>query len=58
MAKVLGCGLAISEFELLSRFYVHFRTNTLGKGMKPVIPLAIGLIASRLFSYKDDFDYK
>ena len=30
MARVLDCGLEVSEFELLSRDYVHFRTNTLG----------------------------
>ena len=28
MDKVLDCGLKISEFELQSRHYVHFRTNT------------------------------
>ena len=25
------------EFELQSRYYVHFRANTLGKGMNPLI---------------------
>ena len=37
MAKVLNRGLEISEFELQSRYYVHFRT-TFGKSMNPVIP--------------------
>ena len=32
MVKTLDCGIIVSEFELQSRNYVHFRTNTLGKG--------------------------
>ena len=35
MANVLNSSLEINEFELQSRNYVHFRTNTLGKAMKP-----------------------
>ena len=31
-AKVLDCNIEVSEFELQSRQYVHFQTNTLGKG--------------------------
>ena len=31
MAKELDCGFEVSEFELQSCYYVHFRTNTLGK---------------------------
>ena len=37
MVKVLDCGIVVCEFELQSRYYVHFRTNTLGKGMYPLI---------------------
>ena len=37
MVKALGCGIVESEFEPQSRYYVHFRTNTLGKGMNPLI---------------------
>ena len=33
MVKVLVCGIVVSEFELQSRYYIHFRTNNLGKGM-------------------------
>ena len=33
LAKVQDCGLEISVFELQS--YIHFRVNTLGKGMNP-----------------------
>ena len=42
MGKAMDCGVVVSEFEFQSRHYVHFRTNTLGKGMNPLIPPAIG----------------
>ena len=42
MVKAMDCGIVISEFELQSRFYVHFRTNTIGKGMNPLIRPAMG----------------
>ena len=35
VANVLHCDIAISEFEFQSRYYVHFRTNTLGEGINP-----------------------
>ena len=38
MAKVLECNLKISELELQSRYYICFRTNTIGKGMNTLIP--------------------
>ena len=38
MTEVLNSGLEVSEFELFSRYYVHFWTNTPGKGMNPLIP--------------------
>ena len=31
-------GGGVSEFELQLVFYVHIWTNTLGKGMNPLIP--------------------
>ena len=37
MAKVRDYGLGVGEFELQSRYYVHFWTNTIGKGMNPLI---------------------
>ena len=37
MAKELDCDLEVSEFELQSQYYVHFRTNTFRKGMNPHI---------------------
>ena len=36
MVKVMDCGIVISEFVLQSHYYVHFRANTLGKGMSPL----------------------
>ena len=39
MIKVLD---SENEFELQSRYYVHFRTNTLRKGMNARILLAMG----------------
>ena len=38
MAKVLDCDIIVSGFELQSRYCVHFRTNTLEKGMNSHIP--------------------
>ena len=35
-------GIVVSEFKLQLRYYVHFWTNTLGKGMNPLILPAMG----------------
>ena len=42
MVKPLDCRIAVSEFGLQSRYYVHFWTNTLGKGMNLLILPAMG----------------
>ena len=42
MVKAMDCGIVEREFVLQSRHYVHFRANTLGKGMNPLILPAIG----------------
>ena len=42
MVKAMDCGIVVREFVLQSRYYVHFRPNTLGKGMNPLILPAIG----------------
>ena len=39
IAKVLDCGLKVSEFEY--RYYVEFRTNIHEKGIKTLIALAM-----------------
>ena len=35
--KGLGYGCVVSEFELQSRYYVQFRTNTFREGINPFI---------------------
>ena len=42
MVKAMDCGIVVSEFVLQSRYYIHFRANTLEKGMKPLILQAMG----------------
>ena len=42
MVKAIDWGIVVREFELQSRYYVHFRANTLGKGMNPLILPAMG----------------
>ena len=42
MVKAMDCGIVVSEFVLQSHYYIHFRANTLGKGMSPLILPAIG----------------
>ena len=38
VTNMLDCDIAESEFDLHSRYYVHFRINTLGKGMTLFTP--------------------
>ena len=33
----------MSEFEFQSCYYIHFRTNTIEKGINPLIPASYGL---------------
>ena len=40
--KAMDSGIVVSQFVLQSRYYVHFRANTLGKGMNPLILSAMG----------------
>ena len=42
MVKALDCGIIVRKFVLQSRYYVHFRANTLGKGKNPFILPAVG----------------
>ena len=35
VANVLNCKIIVSEFELKSRYKVHFRNNSLGKTINP-----------------------
>ena len=38
----MDCGIVVIEFEPQSRYYIHFRANTLEKSMSPLILLAMG----------------
>ena len=58
MAEMLDCDIVVSEFEFQSRNYIHFSTNTLRKGMNPLILPNMGKIVSLLFFYKDGFTIK
>ena len=49
MVKAMNCEIVVSEFELESRNYVHFRANNLGKGMNFLILPAMGYIVPPLF---------
>ena len=42
MVKAMDCGIVVREFVLQLRYYIHFRANTLGKGMNPLILPAMG----------------
>ena len=42
MVKAMDYGIVLSEFVLQSRYYVHFRVNTLGKSMNRLILPAMG----------------
>ena len=55
---MLDCDIVVSEFELQSRYNVHFLTYTLGKGMNPVIAQAVSQIVPLMFFYKDGFGIK
>ena len=37
LAKVVDCETVVCEFEFQSHNFVHFRTNTLDKGITPFI---------------------
>ena len=43
MVKAMDCGIVVSEFVLQSRYHIHFRANTLGKGMNLPYPPIYGL---------------
>ena len=42
MVKAVDFRIVVSEFVLQSRYYIHFRANTLGEGMNPLILPAMG----------------
>ena len=58
MAKLLDYDIVVNELEMQSLYYVHFQTNTLGKGMNPLIPPIMSWIVLLQPFYKDGFDVK
>ena len=58
MVKAMDYEIVVREFELQSRYYVHFRTNTLGKGMYPILLPAMGQIVPHLFFSENGFGIK
>ena len=42
MVKAMDCGIVEREFGLQLRYYVHFRANTIEKGMNSLILPAMG----------------
>ena len=42
MVKPMDCGIVVSKFVFQSCYYIHFRANTLGKDMNPLILPAMG----------------
>ena len=46
---VLDNGFEAREFEHQSSYYIYFQTNTLDKGMNPLIPQTMGQIVWLLF---------
>ena len=42
MVKAMDCRIVVSKFGLQLRYYVHFRTNTLGKDVNTLILPAMG----------------
>ena len=42
MVKAMDYEIVVSKFIIQSRYYIHFQTNTLGKGMNPLILPARG----------------
>ena len=55
MAKMQNCNITVSRFELQQRYYVHFRINSLGEDMNPLITPVMRLLLS---FYKDGFGIK
>ena len=58
MVKTMDCGIVVSEFVLQSRYYVHSRENTRGKGMNPLILPAMDWVVPLLFFTENRFGIK
>ena len=49
MVKLMDSRIVVSKSELQSHYYIHLWTNTLGKGMNPLILPAMGWIVALMF---------
>ena len=58
MVKAMDWGIVVGEFVLKLHYYVHFRTNTLGKGMNPLSLQAVGQLVPLLFFLENGFGIK
>ena len=59
MVKALYYGIVASEFKPQSCYYVHFRTNTIRKGMNLLLLLpSMGQMTTLLSFLKDGFGIK
>ena len=47
MIKAMDCGIVVSEFELQSCYYVHFRENNLWERYGPPLPPRYGLNSTK-----------
>ena len=56
MANVQDYDVVVSKFERQSRYYVHFQTHILEKGLNSCIPHSLGYIVSELPFYDADLD--
>ena len=57
IVKAIDPGIVVSTFVLQLGYYIHFRANTLGNGMNPLILLAMGQIVPLLFFLKNGFGH-
>ena len=58
MINALDRGIILRKFELQSRYYIPFRTNTLGKGMNPLLLPYMRYIVPLVSFWKDRFSVK
>ena len=58
MVNLLDYDIIVNEFNLQSRYYVKFQSNTPGKCMNPLIPAARSITVPILFFYKGGFHIK
>ena len=58
LANVLDCDIKVNGSELQSRYNLHFRINTFGKGMNPLIFLRNGLNSTTTVLLQEWLEHK